>query len=391
MFHPDYQKDRYCKFVFNPDSQAFERLWIRYADNTFEPVRREGDTERKWTGPHSAWWVETRPADWLPWENGFGFAWNHTLGEATKPADWGGKSEAEQQAGTAPYFAEQTTDDQGRITTRTERIDGRRETWRFRYDRTGRLTSCFSANGWGLDWEYDDDHLSADYAVGRTPFMRVFKYDRKGRLLQADDTRYEYDAKGFRTACITKTGTTRYHHQPDGRLSLIETADGRLLEYRHDAQGRLQMRLVNGDPVATYFWRDDNRLAGFHDGYREWTLYYKTNSITPYSMSVDTDTFALAFDQYGSLKTVTNPRGTVIKATQYTPFGQTLWDSNPNLHLPLGFAGAIPDPDSGLLRFGPLSYDPDITGWTAPILAEKLGYHVPEDPVNGCWPEGLGV
>jgi len=390
MLLPDHQKDRYCKFVFNPDSQAFDRLWIRYADGTYEPVCRLGDPDRKWTGPARAWWIETRPADWLPWENGFGFAWNHALNEDAKPLDWADKPEAEQQAGNAPYFATLETDDRGRIASRTERIDGRRETWRFRYDRQGRLTSCFSPTGWALDWEYDDrDRLCADYDVARTPFMRILKYDRHERLARVDDTRYEYDAHGFRAIRVSPAGTTRYHHLPDGRLSLVETEQGRLVEYRYAPQGRLEMRLLDGDPVATYRWRDDNRLYGFHDGYREWTLHYRPGNPLPHALSVDDTTFTLAHDHTGSPKTVTNTNNSVVKATQYTPFGATLWDSNPDLRLPLGFAGALHDPDTGLLHFGHLAYDPDTATWTAPPAARKLGWDVPKDPVNGKWPGGL--
>ena len=369
MLFSDYQKDRYCKFIFNPERNEYDRMWIRYADNTYEPVRRVGDLEAKWTGGRGnrdarTWWIEHKPARWRPWEHGFGFAWNHTLGEDHKPPDWGGKSETEQLAGNAPYFLELKTGRGGRLAQRTERMDGRRETWRYKYDRAGRLTSCLSATGWATDYEYDDHGTrSADYAVGRVPFMRVFKRDRRGRLASVDDTSFEYGKNGLRTAKRGPDGVSRYHYDPDGRMTMAELPDGRLVEYRHDRRGRLELRLVNGDPTTMLRWRKDGRLAGFGDGRREWEFTYDGDGEWPRSALVDGSGFTLDFDQAGSLKVVTNERGSVVKAVQYDPFGVRLWDSNPGLYLPLGHAGGMDDPDTGLVRFGDRDYDPDTGCW----------------------------
>lgn len=365
MLHPDHQKDRYCTFTYNPESNGFDRAWIRYADNTYEPVRRVGDVERKWTGGRKnldarSWWLEHKPADWVPWEHGFGFAWNHTLGEDHKPPDWGDKSEAEQSAGNAPYFLELETGCGGRVTRRTERIDGRRETWRYKYDRAGRLTCCLSANGWGCDYEYDDrGRRSADYTVGRTPFMRVFKYDRRGRLRSVDDTEYLYGDNGLLAARRGPGGETRFHYGPGGRLVMAELPDGRLVEYRYDGRERPEMRLVGGDPITVLRWREDGRLAGFGDGRREWEFAYENDGRLPRTASVDGSAFTMEYDQDGSLKAMINQAGTVVKAVQYDPFGVRLWDSNPCLYVPLGFAGGIEDPDTGLVLFGDRNYDPD--------------------------------
>ena len=369
MLFSDYQKDRYCKFIFNPERDGYDRVWIRYADNTYEPVRRDGDLEAKWTGGRDnrdarAWWVERKPACWRPWEHGFGFAWNHTLGEDHKPPDWGGKPEAERLAGNAPYYLAIKTGRGGRVTERTERIDGRRETWQYRYDRDGRLTGCLSSTGWAQDYEYGDNGCrSADYVVGRTPFMRVFRQDRRKRTSEVDDTAFEYGKNGLLAVRRGPGGTTRYHHGPDGRMAMAELADGRLVEYRHDGRGRLELRLVDGDPVTLFRWREDGRLAGFGDGRREWEFNYAGNERLPRSAVVNGVGFTLDYDQTGSLKVVVNENGTVVKAVQYDPFGVRMWDSNPGLFLPLGYAGGIDDPDTGLTRFGDRDYDPDTGCW----------------------------
>ena len=246
---------------------------------------------------------------------------------------------------------------------RTERMDGRRETWRYRYDREGRLTSCLSATGWATDYEYDDHGCrSADYVVGRDPFMRVFRRDRRDRLASVDGTAFEYGKNGLLAVKRGPDGTTRYHYGTDGRMTMAELPDGRLVEYRHDHRGRLELRLVDGDPVTLFRWREDGRLAGFGDGRREWEFIYDGEGL-PRSAEVDGTRFTLSYDQAGSLKVAANGNGTVVKAVQYDPFGVQMWDSNPGLYLPLGYAGGIDDPDTGLVRFGGRDYDPDTGCW----------------------------
>jgi len=372
MLFSDWQQDRYCKFVYDPETERYDRLWLRYADGTYEPVRRTGDPERKWRGSRlaRAWRVERKPADWRPWEHGHGFAWNHALGQAGKPASWGGKSAAEARAGNAPYFVEVERDGAGRMVRRTERIDGRREVWRYRWDAAGRLTSCFSADGWGRDYEYDGrGNRRADYATGRAPYMRVFRRDRRGRadrLRAVEGVCYEYDGRGCRAVRRSPAGAARYHHLPDGRLTLAELEDGRLVEYRHDEAGRIEVRLVNGDPAGLYHWLDDGRLGAFGDGRFEWVFRYGPDGGLPRTATLGGQVFALAYDQAGSLKAVIDGSDRVVKAVQYDPFGVRLWDTNPTLRLPLGFAGGLDDPDTGLVRFGGLSWDPDTAEWTAP-------------------------
>ena len=112
-------------------------------------------------------------------------------------------------------------------------------------------------------------------------------------------------------------------------------------------------------------------------------------------MHVDGETYALEYDQVGSLKAVVAEDETVVKAIQYAPFGTVLWDSNPALRIPLGFAGGLHDPDTNLTRFGWRDYDPDTGRWTAldPIGEaggdeDWYGYCL-DDPVNGIDPLGL--
>ncbi len=115
----------------------------------------------------------------------------------------------------------------------------------------------------------------------------------------------------------------------------------------------------------------------------------------PYAMTTSGGSYYLAYDQVGSLKTVADESGNIVKETIYDSFGTIITDSNPTLAIPFGFAGGLHDRDTSLIRFGHRDYDPDTGRWTAkdPILfaggsTDLYGYCM-NDPVNGVDPEGL--
>ncbi|MGE4421797.1 MAG: RHS repeat domain-containing protein [Pseudodesulfovibrio sp.] len=103
----------------------------------------------------------------------------------------------------------------------------------------------------------------------------------------------------------------------------------------------------------------------------------------------------LFYDQVGSLRVVADMDDNVIKEVLYDPFGGIIEDTNPDLRLPLGFAGGLHDRDLGFVRFGWRDYDVRIGRWTAPDpIGDKggdsdwYGYCL-DDPVNGVDPLGL--
>ena len=122
MLFSDHRQDRYSQFTYNPKTDEHDRDWIRYADGVFEPVRRGSSLSNKFNGERTnfKWWATSKPADWRPWDEGFGFSWNHNLGEENKPSGWGNKSEREREAGNAPYFMTLDLDGDNRIESRTE-------------------------------------------------------------------------------------------------------------------------------------------------------------------------------------------------------------------------------------------------------------------------------
>jgi len=112
-------------------------------------------------------------------------------------------------------------------------------------------------------------------------------------------------------------------------------------------------------------------------------------------MTHNTKEYHLLYNHQGSLRAVVDTEGTIIKELHYDSFGTITNDTNPTLHVTLGFAGGLYDEDTKLTRFGYRDYDAYTGKWTAkdPIGfaggdANLYGY-VLGDPVNGVDPEGL--
>jgi RHS repeat-associated protein len=80
---------------------------------------------------------------------------------------------------------------------------------------------------------------------------------------------------------------------------------------------------------------------------------------------------------------------------RYDSYGIKISDTNAGFDLPIGFAGGLADPLTGLVHFLVRDYDPQVGRWTArdPLLyAGKQGHlysYVGSDPVNMRDPSGL--
>jgi len=112
--------------------------------------------------------------------------------------------------------------------------------------------------------------------------------------------------------------------------------------------------------------------------------------------------YYVATDQVGTPKVVTDNTGAVVKVLSFDSFGRRLSDSNPSFELPIGFAGGLEDPDTGLVRFGYRDFDQASGRWMArdPVLYEggqaNLYLYVGNNPVSqrdpmGLWCAGVSV
>jgi RHS repeat-associated protein len=92
---------------------------------------------------------------------------------------------------------------------------------------------------------------------------------------------------------------------------------------------------------------------------------------------------------------VADETGAVVKVVSYDAFGNVQSDSNPAFELPLGYAGGIADPVTGLVRMGFRDYEPATGRFTArdPLLFNagqtNLYAYSGNDPIGHRDPSGL--
>ncbi|MBG0791647.1 MAG: hypothetical protein H0S80_14240 [Desulfovibrionaceae bacterium] len=73
----------------NPRTGLTERKWIEYADGVLEPVRRDGNLNRKYHGNKREldWWTVDKPLDWDPLKESRDVSLNHDYGQRNKPKE----------------------------------------------------------------------------------------------------------------------------------------------------------------------------------------------------------------------------------------------------------------------------------------------------------------
>jgi RHS repeat-associated protein len=121
--------------------------------------------------------------------------------------------------------------------------------------------------------------------------------------------------------------------------------------------------------TEAYRWLDPLRLSEFHDGRQWWRLAYfpeKGQGRTPVGLTNGEDSYLLLCDQVGTPLALATIDGHVVQAMQYDSFGNLLQVRGEVVRLPLGFAGGLFDPDTGLTRFPWRDYDADTGRFTAP-------------------------
>jgi RHS repeat-associated protein len=290
-----------------------------------------------------------------------------------------------------------TRDNAGRITKKTETVEGITSDYTYTYDSMGRLLTVTKDSTLVEEYDYDANGARIyEMNALRGITGRTFDYSDEDHLLTTGDATYQYDVDGFLATKTQGTDVTTYEYSSRGELLSVSLPDGAFVEYVHDPLGRRIAKKVDGVITEKYLWQGRTRLLAVYDESDNLLMRFEyADGRMPAAMTKDGSTYYLAYDQVGSLKVVAEESGNVVKRMEYDSFGNILNDTNPLFEMPFSFAGGLHDRDTGLLRFGFRDYDPDVGRWTAkdPILfaggdTDLYGYCL-SDPLSLPDPSGL--
>jgi len=296
----------------------------------------------------------------------------------------------------SPVFSASYVHDKlGRITQKTETIQGTTAIYDYAYDSGGRLDTVYKDTVLVEDYGYDDNDNRVSYDGTFGPASGT--YDSQDRLESYGGLDYTFDADGFLTTKTDGVSTTTFDYDAMGSLRQVVFETGVTIGYTVDGQNRRVGKSVNGVPVQGFLYQDQLNPAAELDGAGNVVgrFVYGARGHVPDFMVKGASTYRLISDHLGSVRlSVDAATGAVAQRLDYDSFGRVIFDSNPGFQ-PFGFAGGLYEPPTGLVRFGARDFDPVVGRWTA---KDPIGFaagdsnlygYVFDDPVNLLDPLGL--
>jgi RHS repeat-associated protein len=288
------------------------------------------------------------------------------------------------------YSIQLTYDSLGNISRKTETAAGATTTWGYSYDVDGQLTTV-TRNGTTYEtYGYDVNGNRTTFSMPGSNFIAAF--DNQDRIIQQGGTTYQFNADGQ----LTQLGTNTFQYSARGEL-LQANVNGEGITYTYDGAGR---RVGKTNSTGTYQYLYGNQKKPFQltatiDPDGDLTAYYYDDGSKLIAFDEAGTRFYVATDQLGSPRVIVDATGNLVQLLEYDPFGQLTFDSDPDVNIPVGFAGGLLDSDTWLVRFGYRDYDPYAGRWTAkdPIFFKggqgNLFGYVQNNPVRFIDPLGL--
>ena len=292
---------------------------------------------------------------------------------------------------TVVFRAAYEFDAAGRVSAREQSVAGDpldRRT--YAYDPKGRLTGVDGPQDEAYTWDDQDNRLTR--RLGADP-VSTATYTAGDRIDQEGATDYTLDPDGI----VTGRGSDTFSVSRRGEL-LSATVGGETISYAYNESGH---RVSRTDPqgTVTYVYGDpgnDNRVTAVREGDALTVLGYDDQGRL-LSLERGGTRYGVGTDSVGTPKVVYEPDGDVVKRIEHDAFGREISDSNPAFALPIGFAGGISDPETGLVRMGVRDYDPATARFFSPdpslFDGSPLNLHgyADGDPVGKYDPTGLVV
>ena len=188
-------------------------------------------------------------------------------------------------AGTPVFSHTFTRDKLGRITTKTETIQGVTDNYSYGYDAAGRLETVTKNGNLISQYTYDTNgnRLTRATAAGTATYTT----DNQDRLttwnLAPDTWNLTYTANGELQSKTNGSETTTYQYDVVGNLRHVTLPDGTQIDYVIDAQNRRVGKKVNGALVQGWLYGNQLNPIAELDGSNQIvsTFIYGSRSNVP--------------------------------------------------------------------------------------------------------------
>lgn len=211
--------------------------------------------------------------------------------------------------------------------------------------------------------------ISYDAAGNLLPPSGRAKYDVADQLVEFEDERFQYDARGALVSRSKGQTPTKYEHDVLGRLTAVRQGDQLIAEYGYDTRGRRTWKRVGGK-LTRYLYDGLQVLAELDEQgnvLRWWT--HGPELDRPIGFHAGEASRYLTSDLVSSIVAVTDAQGQITSRWDYEPFGANRTGAQLAQagELPLcGFAGGVYDAETGLYYFRSRYYDPRLGRFLTP-------------------------
>jgi RHS repeat-associated protein len=245
-------------------------------------------------------------------------------------------------------------------------------TTRYQHDARGQLLAESFGNEKGTTYTYFPGGNRAKREAGGS--ATEYRYNESDQLLAAGKETFRYDANGNVVERHGPAGMTEYTYDVENRLVGVKRPDGETVEYRYAPTGE---RIARIDAKGTTYYVTDgvNLLAELGGDLKPRATYLNGPRIDqPLLMTRDGQTWCFHADRLGSIRRLTDSRGTKAADYDYDAFGQPR-DYENSLVSPFTYAAREFDAATGLYYNRRRYYDPRLGRFLAvdpaqPELAE---------------------
>ena len=211
------------------------------------------------------------------------------------------------------------------------------DTFTYRYDAGGQLTSVQTPAGGMITYSYDA--AGNRIAVVNNGQTTQYTTNDLDEYTQAGSTTYQYNANGDMISQTDSTGTTTYSYNALGQLVSEVSPTSGTETFQYDALGYRVSQTQNGqvtnnliDPLSL-----GNVVGQFHGNGGALAHYTYGIGLTSQVTAAGSANY-YQFDLTGNTTQLTGPTGTVLNSYSYLPFGQLL-SSTGNAPYPFTYVG----------------------------------------------------